>query len=395
MLTCDSFRAICKKLGVNNLALLVLNYDKFDDAEKEYIAARLRSEAVGDQEEANLALEAAGSKLDQGLYISSFRELQKEIIPRRLREPSSQSFVVAHNSGEDATANHQEHTATLSPMSSSVGPMASPFSSNDAGAGLGGANECQNGREHLVSGDNHAAHNPCARGTEAAVSNEESLFCSTQPSTDSGYMSNAGSQQWHHTTSVASSSGAFLLPSPLSSRLPTQQGTVAAAGESGGERTVAAAGQKRPQVEDNRTSKRHMPSAEEATKNSGPSEASNVDPESATSTSHAVPQGDVATGAVSAIADPMQHQELAQELGFNLDEWDSMCSSFPVSSITAYNWDGMFDSIPATSTMVHGGIAISDELQDVDFSENAATLPAFLSEPQPSGTVPPADEAET
>lgn len=89
----------------------------------------------------------------------------------------------------------------------------------------------------------------------------------------------------------------------------------------------AAAGQKRPQVEDNSTLKRHRPRAEETTENSDTSEVSNVEPESPKSTSHAVPHGDVATGAVGGIADPVQHQtweEYVQEYGLSPEDWDSM-----------------------------------------------------------------------
>ncbi|KAM3475760.1 hypothetical protein MY8738_007236 [Beauveria namnaoensis] len=171
------------------------------------------------------------------------------------------------------------------------------------------------------------------------------------------------------------------------------------AGDSGGEWTGAAAGQKRPQVENSPTSKRHRPSAEETTERLDTSEASNADPEFSASTSHAAPQGDVARGAVSGIADPVQHQtleEIMQEYGLSSQDWNSMCNPFSATSATACDsWEGMFDGIPATSTMAHMVIPISDELLDVHFSENAASLPTFLSEPQPSGTIPRAEETET
>ncbi|KAK8146527.1 hypothetical protein G3M48_002989 [Beauveria asiatica] len=296
-----------------SLKRMVLNYDKFDEAEKEYLAAQ--GHLMADQED-------AGIRLDRGLSLS-FEELQEQ------------------TAGEGTTANHQEHTASLSPMSPSVGPMASLLSSDDAGAALGGTNECPDGSEHLAPCDNPVAQNPaCARGTDAALSNEESLFCPTQPSTDSGYMSNAGSQQWHHTTSVTSSSGAFLVPSPLSSRLHTQPGTAAAAGESGGEWTGAAAGQKRPQVEDNPTSKRHRPSAEETPENSDPTEVSGP-----ASTCRTAPRGNTASGNPSITADP------AQQRMFEESPQEEDIEKSPSPYDWQLDWGSEGDGIPATSGM--------------------------------------------
>ncbi|EJP62044.1 uncharacterized protein BBA_08968 [Beauveria bassiana ARSEF 2860] len=308
-----SFFEICELLRLHSLKCMALNYDKFDEAEEEYLAAQ--EHLMADQED-------AGIRLDRGLSLS-FEELQEQA------------------AGEGKMTNHQEHTASLSSMSSSEGPMASLLSSDDAGAGLGGTNECQIGSGHLASCDNPAAQNPaCARGTDAAVSNEESLFCPTQPSTDSGYMSNVGSQQWHHATSVTSSSGAFLLPSPLSSHLHTQQGTAAAAGESGGEGAGAAAGQKRPQVEDIPTSKRHRPSAEETAENSDPSVVS--DPASTCSTA---PRGDTASRTPSITADP------AQQRMFEVSPQEEDIETSPSPYDWQLDWGSEGDGIPATSGM--------------------------------------------
>ncbi|KAM3450222.1 hypothetical protein NHJ6243_009840 [Beauveria neobassiana] len=346
--------------------------------------------------------------------------------------------------------------------------------------------------------DSSSQNVECAGEAGSVASDEGSLFMPFQPSVDSGYVSNVGSQQMHCSTLAAPLSGAFVVPSASSSRSNVQRDPAAAAGEtegdgssvleaaglkrthdqllsyqsvrglnalasaasqacpshhdggsgysgsaispqfsvatsampipirgsetiladpgmtwsggsatenaahagdSGGEWTGAAAGQKRPQVEDSPTSKRHRPSAEETTERLDTSEASNADPEFSASTSHAAPQGDVARRAVSGIADPVQHQrleEFMQECGLSSEDWNPMYNPFSATSATACDsWEGMFDGIPATSTMAHVDIPISDELLDVHFSENAASLPTFLSEPQPSGTVPPAEETET
>lgn len=88
----------------------------------------------------------------------------------------------------------------------------------------------------------------CMRETVAAVPNEDSLFLPFQPSIDSGYASNVATQQVCGTTPVASSPGSIL------SEI-----------EGGGELLRAASGQKRSQVVDSATSKRHRPSAAEAT----------------------------------------------------------------------------------------------------------------------------------
>ncbi|KAK8142434.1 hypothetical protein G3M48_008766 [Beauveria asiatica] len=117
---------------------------------------------------------------------------------------------------------------------------ASPGSPHDAGA----RSSCANGSQIAE----------CIREVDAVVPG--SLFLPSQPSTDSGYASNVGSQQVYGTTSVASSSGPFLFET-----------------EGGGERVRAAAGQKRPQVGDNATSKRHRPCAAEIMETTENSEA--------------------------------------------------------------------------------------------------------------------------
>ncbi|OAA34262.1 hypothetical protein BBO_09271 [Beauveria brongniartii RCEF 3172] len=158
------------------------------------------------------------------------------------------------------------------------------------------------------------------------------------------------------------------------------------AGDSGGEWTGAAAGQKRPQVEDSPTSKRHRPSAAETTANSNTVEGSNADP---ASISYTAPRDDATSGIFSDIANP--------QLEFSSEYWDAvLLDGISATSGMVYNGgDSMADGIPATYGMAHTDMPISNDFQIVDFCENAATFPSFLSEPQPNGTVLPAEERET
>lgn len=219
----------------------------------------------------------------------------------------------------------------------------------------------------------------CAEEAGSVASDEGSLFMPLQSSVDSGYVSNAGSQQMFGSTLVAPSSGAFVFPSALSSCRNVQQDPAAAAGETeGGERTDAAAGQKRTSAGDNAASKRHRRSAAKATANSKTGRGSNADPPS---TSHTAQRDETTSGAFGNTTDPVQEQawvEFLQEQGMSSEDW-------------AVRYDGF----SATFGMAHVDTPIIDELQNVNFKENAAALPAFLSEPQPNGTVSPTEEPET
>ncbi|OAA60898.1 hypothetical protein LEL_10777 [Akanthomyces lecanii RCEF 1005] len=219
----------------------------------------------------------------------------------------------------------------------------------------------------------------CAEEAGSVASDEGSLFMPLQSSVDSGYVSNAGSQQMFGSTLVAPSSGAFVFPSALSSCRNVQQNPAATAGETeGGERTDAAAGQKRTSAGDNAASKRHRRSAAKATANSKTGRGSNGDPPS---TSHTAQRDETTSGAFGNTTDPVQQQawvEFLQEQGMSSEDWAARCDGFS-----------------ATFGMAHVDTPIIDELQNVNFKENAAALPVFLSEPQPNGTVFPTEEPET
>ncbi|KAM3524613.1 hypothetical protein MY4038_007671 [Beauveria bassiana] len=95
--------------------------------------------------------------------------------------------------------------------------------------------------------DSSSQNVECAGEAGSVASDEGSLFMPFQPSVDSGYLSNVGSQQMHGSTLAAPLSGAFVVPSASSSRSNVQRDPAAAAGETEGDGSsvLEAAGLKR------------------------------------------------------------------------------------------------------------------------------------------------------
>ncbi|KAM3539087.1 hypothetical protein ARSEF1564_007997 [Beauveria bassiana] len=95
--------------------------------------------------------------------------------------------------------------------------------------------------------DSSSQNVECAGEAGSVASDEGSLFMPFQPSVDSGYVSNVGSQQMHCSTLAAPLSGAFVVPSASSSRSNVQRDPAAAAGETEGDGSsvLEAAGLKR------------------------------------------------------------------------------------------------------------------------------------------------------
>ncbi|KAM3553515.1 hypothetical protein ARSEF4850_006884 [Beauveria asiatica] len=334
------FSEVCDKLGLKNLATLPLDVTtQLDDAERRWRIATQNWERM-----ARTEIEAARTRLNEDVQIL-LREL------RHLCRDWSNAMTAEVSLSEHSVPNH----------------------------------------------DSSSQNVECAEEAGSVASDEGSLFMPFQPSVDSGYVSNAGSEQMYGSTLAAPSSGAFIFPSALSSRRNVQRDPAAAAGETegGGEWTGAAAGQKRTQAGVSVTSKRHRPSAAETTASSNTGEGSNADP---ASTSHTAPRDDTTSGTLGDTADPHIQALLdpLPQLEFSSEYLDAVLDGISATSGMVYNGgDGMEDGIPATYGMAHMDMPISDEFQDVVFSEIAATLPSFLSEPQPNGTVPPAEEHET
>ncbi|KAM3488248.1 hypothetical protein MY3957_008470 [Beauveria namnaoensis] len=76
--------------------------------------------------------------------------------------------------------------------------------------------------------DSSSQNVECAGEAGSVASDEGSLFMPFQPSIDSGYVSNVGSQQMHGSTLAAPLSGAFVVPSASSSRSNVQRDPAAA-----------------------------------------------------------------------------------------------------------------------------------------------------------------------
>ncbi|KAM0670862.1 hypothetical protein ACQRIU_001257 [Beauveria bassiana] len=95
--------------------------------------------------------------------------------------------------------------------------------------------------------DSSSQNVECAGEAGSVASDEGSLFIPFQPSVDSGYVSNVGSQQMHGSILAAPLSGAFVVPSASSSRSNVQRDPAAAAGETEGDGSsvLEAAGLKR------------------------------------------------------------------------------------------------------------------------------------------------------
>lgn len=238
VLTVDSFSDICDRFGFYNLKYLVLNYDKFDHAAAKFVATR-KNLATEKQKAVSLKLEIAGLELDQGFYLS-FGELQINVVHGRRSDYASRSSEVTDSRRESEAADDQERATASPDMSLVESPMVSPRTSADSEAGLGGLDPSQSGREDSVSEHDLAGQSAeDSDETPTVVPNEEPLFLPFQPSADSGYASNAATQQMCGTTPVASSPGSIL------SEI-----------KSGGE-LLRASGQKRPQSVDSATSKRH------------------------------------------------------------------------------------------------------------------------------------------
>lgn len=236
VLTGNSFWNICELFGLHQLKHLRLDAAKFDTVARAYLAAIHTSST---QE----ARAAAARTLDQGMCISL-----KELRLLSTREYSNES------------------------------PMMFP-SSIDGGTEDDGTSRNQDLADESASDFGAASQNMHATNGSVAVSNEQPLFCQTQPSTDSGYISDTGCPRQHDTTLVLQSSGVLTLPTPLS----TQQDPTAAASETGagGEWGLEVAGQKRLQVEDNATSKRYRVAAAGTLTDSVPGQALNAGPGSA------------------------------------------------------------------------------------------------------------------
>ncbi|TQV90237.1 hypothetical protein IF1G_11129 [Cordyceps javanica] len=102
----------------------------------------------------------------------------------------------------------------------------------------------------------------CVGEAGSIASEEEPFFTLHQPSIDSGYLSNAASQQMRSTAPVVSSSGAFSCTDLLYSRHNAPKDSAASTDEAeDGEGSVReAVGQKRPQIGVHATSKRRRQS---------------------------------------------------------------------------------------------------------------------------------------
>ncbi|KAM0670930.1 hypothetical protein ACQRIU_001325 [Beauveria bassiana] len=86
--------------------------------------------------------------------------------------------------------------------------------------------------ENSVPDHDSSSQNVEYAGEAGSVASDEgSLFMPIQPSVDSGYVSNVGSQQMHGSTLAAPLSGAFVVPRASSSRSNVQRDPAAAAGE--------------------------------------------------------------------------------------------------------------------------------------------------------------------
>ncbi|XWW92443.1 hypothetical protein V2A60_000366 [Cordyceps javanica] len=287
-----SFSKICDSFGFYNLRHLVLNYDKFNHAAAKFVAIK-QDLAKQNQKVASFELEIAGLELDRSFYLS-FRELQINIVHGQQRDYASRSSEVTDSRCESEAADDQER-ATASPDLSSVeSPMATPRTSADSEAGLGGLDPGRNGREDQVSEYDLAGQSAGAiEETPIVAPNEEPLVRPFQPSVDSGYASNAATQQVCGTPSVTSSSGATL----------SEIG--------GGGESFRASGQKRPQSVDSATSKRQRSGTAETMEDL----VTAVEPS----------QGDVAAN-TNASTDPSQDEFLEELAG--IEDF----AEFPVGS---------------------------------------------------------------
>lgn len=270
----------------------------FDDAEQ------IRLENASNWEQmTNAEKAAAGARLEQALRIplAYLRHLVKENESAR----SAESSLPIHSQAESTRGGNDARrpSAPDRAFSAATGSANSDFQESRSRSFAAGSSwysgypddaampgpllhtedTYQNGTNCLTAGDEPASQNAArVEDTDTASSSEESIFGPTQPSTDSGYMSDAGRRQLQSITSMPSSSSALFFPNPLPSpRLDTPQDPTAATCETrgGGEGGRAPAGQKRPQVEENATSKRHKSSAANTATALIPSETLNADPD--------------------------------------------------------------------------------------------------------------------